>query len=268
VTDLLAELGKKLPDRWLSSLLLPGLLFAAVAEVARLLGHRHALDSRHLTTQLDQLSQDLHGEPTTIVLAIAAVLLAATAAGLASQALAATVHTAWTTRHPRRWVDRRHERAKIASKQRPQPPPERYLPARATLIGDRFRLIGERVDAQYGLAVALAWPRLWLLFEDRTRTAIQTAYGQYHAAATLSAWGLLYLVVGSIWWPAALAGLGALAVGYRRGRTTAGVLADLIEAAVDTHQCALASAVGVALPHGRITPDEGLQINDILNKRA
>ncbi len=48
------------------------------------------------------------------------------------------------------------------------------------------------------------------------------------------------------------------------GRTTAGVLADLIEAAVDT----LARAVAVALPPWPHHTGEGLQINDILNKRA
>lgn len=37
---------------------------------------------------------------------------------------------------------------------------------------------------------------------------------------------------------------------------------------MDIHQRQLAEAVGVELPHGRITPAEGLRINDILNKRA
>jgi hypothetical protein len=41
-----------------------------------------------------------------------------------------------------------------------------------------------------------------------------------------------------------------------RARTTAGVLADLIGAAVDTRQCALARAVGVALPMAA-SPREG-----------
>jgi hypothetical protein len=268
MTTLLAELGKKLTERWLSALLLPGLLFVGASVCARLLGHRHALDPQRLATQVDRLGHSLHGKPAAIALTVAAALLAATGAGLASQALAGAVHTAWTTHHPRRWVDRRRARTRIAAKQRPQPLPDRYLPARATLIGDQFYLIGERVDAQYGLAVTLAWPRLWLLLEDRTRSALQTAYSQYHAATAVCAWGLLYLTLGGIWWPAILAGLAAITVGYRRGRATAGVLADLIEAAVDTHQCALAKAVGIALPHGRITPEEGLQINDILNKRA
>jgi hypothetical protein len=46
------------------------------------------------------------------------------------------------------------------------------------------------------------------------------------------------------------------------------LLADLVEAAVDTYQRPLADALGVDLPHGRITPAEGARINDILNKRA
>jgi hypothetical protein len=57
-------------------------------------------------------------------------------------------------------------------------------------------------------------------------------------------------------------------VGRHRGLASGAALADLVEAAVDLHQRQLAEALGVDLPHGRITPAEGLQINGMLNKRA
>jgi len=43
---------------------------------------------------------------------------------------------------------------------------------------------------------------------------------------------------------------------------------ELIEASIDVNQLKLANAVGIPLPHGRITQAEGHAISDILNKRA
>ena len=45
------------------------------------------------------------------------------------------------------------------------------------------------------------------------------------------------------------------------------LLAEVIESVADIHYRDLAAAVGVDLPHGRVTSDEGLRITDILNKR-
>jgi hypothetical protein len=42
----------------------------------------------------------------------------------------------------------------------------------------------------------------------------------------------------------------------------------LIESAIDVNQAALAAAVGIALPNGRIERTEGQRINNILTKRA
>ena len=74
--------------------------------------------------------------------------------------------------------------------------------------------------------------------------------------------------LGGWWWPAAVIGVLTVAVGYRLARGAAAALADLIEAAVDIELPALAGAMGVVLPHQRVTADEGLQINNILNKGA
>jgi hypothetical protein len=217
--------------------------------------------------------------------AVVAAGLAATGAGLAAHALAALVHRAYVAPSPRWWLIRRRRGSRVAvgplwwllhrrrtaraavAGRRPRPP-VRYLPRCATPIGDRFRLIGERIDAQYGLDTTLAWPRLWLLLPDTNRNAVQSAYDHYRAASTLTAWGLLYILLGITWPPALFASVITAAVGYRRAVAAAAVLADLIEATIDTQQLALAAIAGITLPHGRITPNDGLRVNDILNKRA
>jgi hypothetical protein len=284
VTGLLAELGKKIADRWLSTLLLPGLLFTTAVLCAYLLGWRHALDPAALTTGLDRFGKALSGHAARIVMTVIAAGLAATVAGLAAHGLAALVHSTYVARPqwwlvrrrnhrriavgPLWWLLHRRRKARNAAARRQPRPPVRYQPRCATPIGDRLRLIGERIDAQYGLDATLAWPRLWLLLPDSNRTAVQTAHDQYRAATALTAWGLLYLALGAIWPPALLAAAIAAAVGYRRAQATAAVLADLIEATIDTQQHALAAVAGITLLHGRITPTDGIRINDVLNKRA
>jgi hypothetical protein len=274
MTDLLAGLETKLTDRWLQALALPGLLFTGIAGYAMLAGQRHALDPAHVVLELRRVVHALKSLDTSVggrsglVFAIAITLLGAAAAGFAAQWLADAVHHAWTARGPLRWILRRRRRARNLLAHRRPRPPLRYLPARATPIGDRFRLIAQRVDAQYGLSIALAWPRLWLLLDETQSARLQATYGRYRTDLRLTSWGLMYLGFAAVWWPALLIAMIATTLGYLRGRTSSGVLADLIEATVDMHQQALAASVGIDLPHGRITPSEGIQINNILNKRA
>lgn len=265
---LLAELGKKVADRWLSALLLPGLLLCAATVCGVLLGHASALDPARLTSELGRLSQRLSSRPAATVLVVVGALLAATVAGLAAQGLAAGVRRTWVAHRPRRWVAHRRQRARAARARAGSSAPDRYLPARATDIGDRFRLVDERVDAQYGLSVTLVWPRLWLLLPETVRPVIGEAYVRYQRSAETTAWGLLAVALGVIWWPSLPVGLVIVLIGCRGGRASGAAVADLVEAAVDTHQLQLAEVLGIDLPHGRITPAEGLRINDVLNKRA
>ncbi|GAB3003013.1 hypothetical protein [Saccharothrix stipae] len=263
--DVLSEFGKKLADRWLTVLLLPGLLFTATSGAAVALGHAQALNLLRLAGRLQRFGAALIPQPANVVVATATALLVATAAGLCARALGTGVHRALVSRRPRWWVKHRHRRAVTGGS---RTVPASYLPARVSPAGDRFRLIGERVEAQYGLAVSLAWPRLWLLLSEDARKPITAGYGGYRDATTLIGWGMLYLAVGVQWWPAVVAGGLTIVVGYRRALATAATVSDLIEATVDVHQAQLATAVGIVLPHGRLTPNEGVQINNILNKRA
>lgn len=268
MSDLLTELGKKLTDRWLTTLLLPGLLYTTAALYGYLTGHHHALDPTYLTTQLTHHTQTLNHHPVAITVTITLILLSATTASLTAQTLATLIHRAFTAKAPRRWLLHRRRTARTRLTHQHPRPPARYLPARATPIGDHFHLTGQRIDTEYGLDTTLTWPRLWLLLPETTRSIITTATSDYRTATTTTAWGLLYLTLGILWWPATLAGTLTLTLGYRHAHTTSTTLANLIEATIDTHQHTLADALGIPLPHHRITPTEGARINDILNKRA
>ena len=66
----------------------------------------------------------------------------------------------------------------------------------------------------------------------------------------LSAWGLLYLLVGALWWPAVLVGVVSWIAGWRTARQAVDHYAELLEAAVDLYGAALAPALGIAQPAG------------------
>ncbi|GII88852.1 hypothetical protein Ssi03_68420 [Sphaerisporangium siamense] len=82
----LEELGKKLAERWLSLLVLPGVLYLAIATTAATLGHRHALDVPYLTARVTSWTTTpaATGAGGQVVL-VAAVLAAAAGVGLATQ---------------------------------------------------------------------------------------------------------------------------------------------------------------------------------------
>lgn len=63
--------------------------------------------------------------------------------------------------------------------------------------------------------MGLVWPRIWLLVNDTTASAVGDANTRYRAAAETTAWGVLYAVLGIFWWPAAIAGAVAVTVGYQ-----------------------------------------------------
>jgi hypothetical protein len=257
VNTVLSELGQKLVDRWLAVLVLPSMLFTAGVIAGLLVGQDHALDVDWLLAGIDRQEHALHGGPTRTAALVGALLLAALGATLLARAVAAGLHRAFISRRPRLWV--RQRRAWALARRGAQPGLDRYLPTRVS--------VGECIDAEYGLSLPLVWPRLWLVLADGTREIVQRAYDRYRAEVLVCAWGLLCCVLAGFWWPAVVPGLVALAVGWTRCAAAAGVLSELVEAAVDTHQHALADALGIPLPQQRITPQDGLLINDLLHKR-
>jgi hypothetical protein len=270
MTDLLATVGKKISERWLATIMLPGLLYVAITGWALLAGHRHALDLPWLAARLTDLWQhNQRSGPGSAIVAAATIVAAAGLAGVAATVTAEDgVHRLWTIGGPQRRLLALRKQTRTTWRERHPRPPNRYLPRRATVIGERFRLIGARVHVQYGLSVTTAWPRIWTLTNADTRTLISTAHQRYSTDTALTAWGLLYLPWTLRWWPAAIIATTALTLGYRRARTSSAVLATLIEATVDAHTIHLANTLGIDLPEGRVTPEEGNRINNILNKRA
>jgi hypothetical protein len=269
VTELIATVGKKIAERWLAAIVLPALLYVAVAGWAVLAGHRYALDLPRLGRRLTDVWQHRAPGPGPALVAVAVVLGGAGLAATVATTVAVNfVHPLWTSRGPLRRLIRLRRRARVAWRGRRRRPPNRYLPGRATVIGERFRLIGARVHVQYGVSFPEAWPRIWLVTSQDTRVLVSAAYRRYYADTLLAAWGVLYLPWAVWWWPALPIAAGAICLGYWHARTSSAVLATLVEAVVDIHTVGLAGALGVDLPEGRVTPEEGNRINDILGKRA
>ena len=269
MTSLLSEFAKKLADKWFSAMLLPGVLLIAALWCAHNLGNVHALDQELLVSRLRSTSHALHNDPAELAVETVLVLLAAFLSAIVAETIAGLVNRVWTSRHPQFFIRHRRRRAIKASQHKNSRILSRDLPERLTSTGDRFRLVGERVEAQYGLDVVLIWPRLWLLISADMRGELQLAFERYQTATRLVGWGFLFLLTGAWWWPAAAIGGIGIGIGYQRGIKTSAVLSDLIEATVDLNHKTLAESLSIALPpHGRFTPDEGSQINNILNKRS
>ena len=137
-------------------------------------------------------------------------------------------------------------------------------PLRPTRIGDRFAHTGARIAAISGLTdLTTAWPRLWSVLPETLRTDITAARTAYTTTARLTAWGLLYIALTALWWPAALIGITVLTTAVIQARAAASVLADLIETATDLHAPTLAEHLG--LPADTTPMDTGHAITERLN---
>lgn len=295
----LSELGKKLADRWLELLVLPGLLWIGTLGLGVRLGQRHPFKVTQLYIGLNQLAADPASRNlATALLAATGLLLAAAAAGLIASALGGLLQRLWALpghHRPLTWLLkwRRHrwdtatealrsaiaaagnpalqgldpvrtyDRARRASTRRAAVAATR--PARPTWIGDRLHATATRINSAYGLDLDLVWPRLWTVLPDTLRADLGAAMDAYIAAARLVAWGLLYTILTVIWWPAVLAGTIVIGIGWSRARLTTGTLTDLIETAVDLHTLDLAERLRIPAP-SPATVDTGRAITQYLRK--
>ncbi|WP_031516973.1 hypothetical protein [Streptomyces sp. NRRL F-5123] len=232
----LGEVGKKLTDRWLTRIVLPGVLFAAALALAAAPGRAGSFDVTAAVRWLDRLRADRYATPAGRIAALVAGLLVVTAPALVADRLSRVVVRTWR------------------------------LPAMK--VAGPLRDVEQRVRAQHGVSMALVWPRLWQLAPDSARQDVQAAWTGYSGAALRTAWAVPYAVAGAwlLWWPGPVVAAALLASGWRAGLRGAGVLGETIEATVDTGLNGLAAALGVRLPHGRVRPDEGTEIDELLNK--
>ncbi|WP_410540022.1 hypothetical protein [Streptomyces sp. KL2] len=281
---LLSELGKKLAERWLSLLVLPGALYLAVLGTAALLGHGHPFDLRHLTHQVSATAEARTVRtPGGQIVILGAVLAGSAAAGLTAQALGSLVERAclaadWRTwprplralaqlrvnRRRRRWATAagRYDRLMTEARRtrgrgERTDPTARWTahlamtriaaeyPDRPTWSGDRIHGVSARLDRVHQLDVATVWPYLWLTLPETTRTEIAAARRSLYRGSTLTAWALLYLPVAGWWWPAVLISLALAFAGRARTRAAADNYALLLEAAARLHSGELAFRLGL-----------------------
>ncbi|MFJ8982957.1 hypothetical protein [Streptomyces sp. NPDC102282] len=279
------ELGKKLAERWLSLLVLPGALYLAVVVGSTALGHHHPFDVprliRWITVHAEHPSVGTVGGQAVL---LAGVLVSAAAAGMAAQAAGSLVERLalaadWES-WPRplrtivagrvgarraRWVRaahiyHRHRSTAAAARavgQREDPALRRAahramnrvspeLPARPTWSGDRVNAVVVRLARDHHLDLVTVWPYLWLTLPDATRTELGEARRALARATVLTAWAILYLPLAWWWWPAVLIS-GTLALtGRARTRGGAATYALLLEAAARLYSGELAGHLGVA----------------------
>ena len=301
VSEILVEVGKKLADRWLNLLVLPGVLWLAALAAAARLGQQHAFDIARLYAWLNaEAAQRGSHDLAAVVLAAAGLLAAAGAIGMAAAGLGATIQRAWVlpgSRPPLSWLvaARQHrwdkatkeDRAAISIAADPKATDQEQAravaavsqaerrraalggsrPERPTWIGERFLATAKGIHVAYGLDFELAWPRLWSILPDTLRTDLAAAQDAYAGAARLTAWGPLYVLVAIAWWPAAVIGVVLVIAGWLRSRAAASVLADLIETAADLHTSDLAVKLGI-MASTPVTAQTGRDITRLLRKRV
>lgn len=276
IEALLGEVGRRLSDRWLIRALGPGLLWCAVAAFAVWPGRDGAFDLRDAVLAAASTLDKLGDRVSLAVLCGALAVLGGALAGLAAQAVGAAWRFVWLGLWPgpgRRvgaaLAARRRQRAvrRLAAEKRVLP--SVYLPGRPTWIGDRIRLADDRVAAQYGLRLALIWPRLWLLLDPETKMMVAAARDRFERAGTLAGWAVLYAALTPWWWPAAVLGLGLGGLAWWRGRSSATLFAGTVEVTVDLHHRGLVTALGFPVEEGRpLDAATADAVNDQLHKGA
>jgi hypothetical protein len=299
VTAFLEQLGAKIVDRWLASLLLPGLLWLCCAVVASQLGWGHAVDPG----AAEPLVRWFAGQRSVAqaLLLVAGLLGGSAAAGLAATGLATVLRRAWTlpgrvvpAKWLRQWRKRRWDAADrivtqhwndvldaaegIAEGAAITVAPEyrdalarRDLiglepPERPTWIGDRWLATGIRIHRAYGLDLTVVWPRLWTLAPDTLRNDIAAVQLAYKESSTTVSWAIFYGAVGLFWGPALIIAAVIAVTGVLKARDATGNLCELVEAACDLHGHSLAEQLHIPCP-GSMTPEIGKEINARLRRK-
>jgi hypothetical protein len=284
MTGFLGEIGQKLADRWAALLAIPGLLYLAAVTTAAVLGQAHALSYPDLSRKIAAwaASPTLKSAGGTVLI-VAAILAGSVVAGLAAAAGGRFIEIMWTLpgkRGPARWLaDRRRKRsqdAKAIADTSADPAAVDKAIARAdricliqadrpTWIGDRLRASRVRIERAYGLDLNTAWPRLWLIVPDTVRTELGTARDAFTATALLTAWAVLYLILGIWWWPAIPVALITGATAIIRAHQATENLADLIESTADLYSRDLATQLNGQTP-AQTTPVIGRQLTTRMRK--
>ncbi|MFB7496194.1 hypothetical protein ACFC09_16130 [Streptomyces sp. NPDC056161] len=286
MTAFLNELARQLAGKWLSLLVVPGVLFVASVAVGWRMRFGAWPGDEEFVTGLQQGAAPAGQLAATVL----GALLVSAWAGLLAQGSGRAVHRLWLGRWPgrtgaalagrrrRRWT-RAQERYEQAYRQGQSDEILADLayrrnrialapPSRPTHMGDAVAALGVRVRLEYGIDLEHGWPRLWLVLPEETRTVLDESRDAFGRATALAGWGVLYVLAGAVWWPLGLAGLGTLLTAVVRGRSAVTNLAQLMESAVDLHGASLAVSLGIPVPDGRVTPGIGREITRAVRKGA
>ncbi|MEU6672469.1 hypothetical protein [Streptomyces sp. NPDC046727] len=207
-------MGKRLAEKWVSLLVLPGALYLAVATAAVALGHTHPFDLSRVADRITAWAS--HSAATRgggQVVLLVAVLAGAAVAGLAAQALGSLLERLWlaadwpawprparrlaarrTARRRRAWIAaaltwhrRRDEDIRSLARRNPADPAARQAaeramtriafeePMRPTWSGDRLNAAAVRIERDQGLDLATVWPHLWLALPEGPRSEVTAA---------------------------------------------------------------------------------------------
>jgi hypothetical protein len=302
VRELWAEFGRRLAERWVSLLVLPGLLYAAAAYAAHVLGQAHWGDPHHLADRVDRLRDDAaHRGSGYLLLSAVCLLLAAAAAGLAAQGLgraAARVGVdargaVWpaarlTARRRSRWrraqdayaaavrekarrIALDDDRADLAGLDTAALGRARdriclVEPSAPTWCADRMAAVDLRVLQAYDLDLLSAWPRLWIVAPEDLRGELTEAQAAVESACRLFGWAALYALLAALWWPALPVAAATALAAWRRQRAAVDAYAALVESTVDVHARDLATALGLEVPPGLLSRETGAAITRALQK--
>ncbi|WP_446044688.1 hypothetical protein [Streptomyces olivaceus] len=274
MTALMVEVTRRLPDRWLTSTLGAGTLWLAVAALAVRLGHSRAFSVAEVVAAIRAVSSLVQDRPAEALAYVPLAVGAAVAVSSTARLIGGGARALWLGRwhgplatlggRLTLWrADRARERLRAAGVRLPSA----YLPRTATWIGDRLLMADTRISAQYGLSLALVWPRLWQLVGEDIRALVRQARARFDLACTIAGWAACYGALVAFWWPAAIVAGVVFAAAWRRGRLAAAVFADAVESAVDLRHRALAEELGHHLEPGRaLPPSVADAINDQLHK--
>lgn len=281
----LGELGRRLAERWLTLLVLPGAFYLALAAAARTLGQDHALDAARLASRItDWAKTPVTDSAAGQIVLLAAVLAGAAGAGLAAQGIGSAAEhlvlaagwrtwpwplrplaAALTSSRCKRWnaahgryhqLKDQAEKARREDGQRPDPTPRHAAyrqrarispeqPDRPTWCGDRINAASTRLARDLNINLPGLWPYLWLHLPGQDRAEITTARTSLTRATTLAGWAVLYALLAWWWWPAALITVALALTARYRTRTATDTYAHLLEAATRLHLASLATQLGL-----------------------
>ncbi|MGC9496881.1 hypothetical protein [Streptomyces sp. WG7] len=302
---LLTELGKRLAERWLSLLVLPGALFLAAAFAARTLGHADALDLDLLVREV-QAWRPAPGAGAGARLAVLLLLVAllSAALGVVAQTLGSFVERVWFAADWSVWpwplrsftdrlVSKRRRRraeataayererlrvgeslaagnaesgAALRSARLAVERVSREEPHRPTWTGDRMHAVSLRLARDLDLDLATVWPALWQMLPDAPRQHIESAREALSRATALVAWAVLYALLAVWWWPALPLAVAMFITAKLRMRSATEAYAALVEASVHVYTAELAERLGVPV-YGVLGRRAGWEITCLLQGR-